>query len=341
MSDIVKVAIIGFGGIARMHYAAYRAMIADGSAVKVVAVVDKNAAQFKSNMRINLGSVDATLDKSVHTYTDIDELIRAEEFDVADICLPSFLHKDAAVKLMQAGKHVISEKPMALNYADCCEMLEASRTAGVRLMIGQCLRFESAYVFLKACCDDGRFGHLRYMSMARLSEYPTWSSDGWFNDKKKCGGCIIDTHVHDVDFVRFLFGDPDRVSCVTFDNIPKCQLVNTRLFYGNVAVVIDAAWDDSLPKKFEAKYAAKFDKASVYFDGNIVMVYPSEGKPYLATITEDDSVKAEIAYFLNLVKDGDAENTYNTPESAAGTIRLTELLLESAEAGGKEIKIEK
>ena len=84
-------------------------LIADGSAVKVVAVVDKNAAQFKSNMRINLGSVDATLDKSVHTYTDIDELIRAEEFDVADICLPSFLHKDAAVKLMRAGKHVIAD----------------------------------------------------------------------------------------------------------------------------------------------------------------------------------------------------------------------------------------
>ena len=63
MSDIIKVALIGFGGIARMHYAAYRALIADGSAVKVVAVVDKNAAQFKSNMRINLGSVDATLDK--------------------------------------------------------------------------------------------------------------------------------------------------------------------------------------------------------------------------------------------------------------------------------------
>ena len=95
----VKVAIVGFGGIARAHYTSYRNLSEGGMPVRVVAVFDKNAEQFNRNAVINLGGVNVMLSDDVHTYTDVDELLRNEDFDMADICLPSFLHKEYAIML--------------------------------------------------------------------------------------------------------------------------------------------------------------------------------------------------------------------------------------------------
>ncbi len=126
----IRVAIVGFGGIARTHYTAYCRLAERGEAIRVVAVVDRNAAQFKSTATINLGGENLALSEDVHTYTDVDELLCSENFDVADVCLPTFLHREYAVKLLLAGKHVLCEKPMALTEEDCRRMLLAEAESG-------------------------------------------------------------------------------------------------------------------------------------------------------------------------------------------------------------------
>ena len=334
----IKVAIIGFGGIARSHYTAYYNLEQSGAPVRVAAVVDRNAAQFKSNASINLGGTNVMLSEEVHTYTDADELLRCEDFDMADICLPSFLHKEYAVKLLRAGKHVLCEKPMALREEDCREMVETAKECGRRLMIGQCLRFDPAYLYLKDCVDGGALGTLRYLTMQRLSEYPAWSVGSWFGDKEKCGGCLIDTHIHDIDMARFLLGEPLSVSCVAHDNIPHCQLVNSRLFYEHATVVADGAWDEARPIPFYMGYDAKFDGGSVTFDGTSVLVKKNGEEAVAVDLPAEDRIGEEIRHFLALVADPTLENTRNSAQSAARSVELSRILERSAEQGGRVMK---
>ncbi len=333
-----RVAIIGFGGIARMHYSAYSHLEKSGAPVRVVAVMDRNAAQFKNIMSINLGGENIPLSEDVRTYTDEEELLQNEEFEVADICLPSFLHKEYAVKLMRAGKHVLCEKPMALTIEDCEEMLRVSHETNCRLMIGQCLRFDPAYRYLKDCVDSGIYGKLRYLTMDRLSEYPSWGAGSWFGDQKKCGGCMIDMHLHDIDMARFLLGEPQSVSCVAYDRIPHCQLVNSRLLYEGVTVIANGSWDEARPIPFYMGYEAKFEDASVSFDGLTVKLQKNGDEPVSAHLPQKDRIAEEIRYFVELVRDPSLENTINSAESAAQSIRLVQSLADSAATGGKEIQ---
>ncbi len=335
----IRVAIIGFGGIARTHYTAYRRLSEEGVPLRVVAVADRNAAQFKNTSSINLGSVNAALSEDVHTYTDVDELLREEAFDMADVCLPSFLHREFAVKLLDAGKHVLCEKPMALKEEDCREMLCAEERSGCRLMIGQCLRFDPAYLYLKECIDTCRYGKLRYLTMERLCDYPSWSAGGWFGDKEKCGGCLIDTHIHDIDMARFLLGEPKSVSSVAYDNIPHCQLVNSRLFYDGVTVVANGAWDEARPIPFFMGYDAKFERAALTFDGETVTLKES-GKPSVpVSLPQRDRIEEELRHFLTLLGDPAMENTVNSAESAAKSVSLVRTLEASAEQEGRLIDI--
>ena len=205
----IKVAIIGFGGIARVHNNSYCSLMADGFPVELCAVCDKDVSRITAKLDFNLGNNNAPLPEGIHIYSDIDELISKEEFDVADICLPTFLHKEITVKLLSAGKHVLCEKPMALTSSDCEEMLSASRSCGKQLMVAHVLRFNSAYRFLKDAVDSGRYGRLDNIYMDRHSVYPTWGTS--FANNAVTGGATLDTHIHDVDVARFILGEPDSV----------------------------------------------------------------------------------------------------------------------------------
>ena len=106
-----------------------------------------------------------------------DALLSRDDIDAIDICLPTFLHKDATIKAAQAGKHIMCEKPMALTVAEAEAMIEAVERAGVRLMIGHCIRFWPEYALLKQIVDDGRLGKLLSINLTRFGEFPSWSSE--------------------------------------------------------------------------------------------------------------------------------------------------------------------
>ena len=331
-----RVAIIGFGGIARLHYAAYRALISEGLPIRVVAVCEKNTANIYEEVKINLGGDHVALDRSIPVYTDVDTLLAECEFDVADVCLPLFLHKDFIVKLLEAGKHILCEKPMASDSSQCREMIDAAERCGKLLMIGQCLRFDPHYRYLKNCVAEGTFGKLLHLTMERISIYPSWAAD--FQSSARTGGCILDTHIHDLDMARYLLGDPTSVSTVRYDRIPHGQLVNTRLFYDDVTVLIDCAWDDARPEPFRHGYHAKFENASVVFDGEKTLVYPNTRTPYRAEIADADRIAEEIRAFVNTLSDGKLQSTENPPESALMSVKLVETAIKSAANRGESIR---
>ena len=336
----VKVAIIGFGGIARSHYKGYQILESENEPIKIVAVCDINPNQFTALVNINNATDEGGLSSEIHTYTDVDELIANEDFDMADICLPSYLHKEYAIKLMEAGKHVLSEKPMALSSAQCDEMLEASKRTGRKLMIGQCLRFAASYLFLKDAIDNGTFGKVRHMFMHRLSAQPRWGFERWFENTEKSGGCILDMHIHDVDMARFLFGEPEAVSTVALDGDVRWQVENTRLFYKDTLVVINGSWGEADTVKFNSGYRVRFDTASVVADqSGKITVYPNEGEPYSPQLPKTNYMAEEIRTFARTILDNSFKNVNNPPESARETVRLVERLRESAAQNGAVIKL--
>lgn len=335
----VKVAIIGFGGIARAHYNGYKILKKDQAPVRLVAVCDIDPAKFESDVKINISSEDKGLSSDIARYTSVDELIANEDFDMADICLPSFLHKEYTVKLLKAGKHVLCEKPMALTGEQCEEMIAASKESGKKLMIGQCLRFSSTYSFLKDIVDSGKYGKMRHLFMDRRSAQPIWGFEHWFEDTERCGGCILDMHIHDVDMARYLLGEPKAVSALAYDTVVRWAVENTRLYYDGTMVVINGSWDESATSSFYSGYRARFDDATVICDNGVITVYPENGEVFKPEIKTVDYMAEEIRFFAGTILDESIKNEKNPPNSAAASVKLVEKLRESADAGGAVVTL--
>lgn len=339
MRKEVRVALIGYGGIARSHCAGYDLLKKEGAPVRLVAVCDIDPKKFGSTEKTNLGESGTGLADDIHTYTDLDKMLAGEEFDMVDICLPSYLHREYAVKMLKAGKHVLSEKPMALTAADCLTMLRTAKETGRRLMIGQCLRFEPSYLYLKECIDTGRFGRLKSLYMDRLSAQPMWGFEGWYTDTEKSGGCIMDLHIHDIDMARFLLGEPESVSSVATDGITRWQVVNTRMFYPGTLVIADGSWGEASGTKFRFGFRARFEQATVILDHGKVTVYPEGGSAYEVELAHKDRMAEEIRTLANAILDPDAVLVANPPESAYRTVALIETLRRSADEGGTRITL--
>lgn len=334
----IRVAIVGFGGIARAHYKGYQILESEGAPIKVVAACDIDPERFNAKIKTNLNNEDEYLPDSIHRYTDIEKLINDEEFEMADICLPTYLHKEYSVKLLSAGKHVMCEKPMALNSKECEEMLAAAKKHDRKLMIGQCLRFNATYEYLKEAVESGRYGKVRRLFMERRSSQPLWSFEHWFEDTERSGGCILDMHIHDIDMVRWLLGEPTAVSAITYDTVAKWAVENSRLYYDDTIVVVNGSWDEPRSCRFYWGFNAGFEKASIICDNGKVTVYPDEGEAFTPEIAKKDHMAGEIRYFVSTILDG-AENTVNTPESACEDVKIIEKLRESAEKNGEIIKL--
>jgi len=141
---MIRTGIVGLGFMGQQHFAIHQAM-AD---IELVAVCDKEAerrAEQAEAATCNMGKA-ITLDLSgAERYATIEELLAHDGLDCVDICTPTYLHADTTVKALEAGKHVICEKPMALTSGDCQRMTDAAKANDKLLFIAQCIRFGSAH----------------------------------------------------------------------------------------------------------------------------------------------------------------------------------------------------
>jgi predicted dehydrogenase len=147
-------------------------------------------------------------------YRDWRDAVADPQAEAFDICLPTNLHASAAVAALNAGKHVLVEKPMALDAAEADAMIEAARRSGRILMVAQVLRFFPAYRVMADVVKSGRLGAVRAAMFRRRSATPAWGA--WLTDKRASGGGIFDLMVHDVDMCLHLFGPPEAVSATGY-----------------------------------------------------------------------------------------------------------------------------
>lgn len=331
---MLKAGLIGFGGISKSHRWALEKLEGKGRA-KLVCAYDIDPKAFEGSKTINIDSAKADFKEKINYYTDFEEMLKNEEVDFFCVCVPSFLHKEITVKLLGLGYHVLCEKPMALNYEDCEKMINAAEENGRELMIGQCLRFYPAFDYIKEAILENRFGKILGGFFSRLSTPPVWGWENWFMNPERSGGCMTDLHIHDVDVIRYLFGEPEAVSCHASTSVCKYDTVHTSFLYGDTPVTAVGDWT-LVGMPFEAKCRIDFEKATVVY-GSDLTVYPKDGTPsYKVELAKISGHEGEIAYFADVIE-GRTANTKNPASSAATTIRLIEHMRESAEKHGETV----
>ena len=133
------------------------------------------------------------------------------EVDVVDVCSPTYLHAEMVLQAAQAGKHVVCEKPLALNVEQGASMLAACREAGVHLLVAHVVRFFPEYALAKQVTASGQIGRPATVRLARGSYRPKKPAGNWFLDEAKSGGILMDLMVHDYDYARWVAGDVESV----------------------------------------------------------------------------------------------------------------------------------
>lgn len=320
----MKVALVGVGGMGNVHFNIYKGMMDE---IEFAAVCDIRLERIKSIVG----------DLPIKLYTDIDEMLAAEKPDYVDICTPTYLHVEQAIKAMEAGAHVLSEKPMSLNAEEADKLLEAIKRTGKRYMTAQVVRFMNAYVYLRGTIEGKKHGKLESLHMTRISQTPRWSWDNWFLDEKRSGHVIMDLMIHDIDFMQSVLGEPKDIVGVYHpmtDNLTNYAVAN--YIYDGCSATLETGWYNYDRFRFDVGFRAIFENGSLIFkDGKLT----ENGEEIDLNNTEKigetgmnisnvDGYAGEIKYFLDCIRSGE-DNAAATPDSTAATIKLVERTLNS------------
>ncbi len=330
---MLKIGIIGLGFMGKMHFETYQAM---PEAAKVTAIADVDAVKRAGDwagIGGNIAGTGAKVDLAgVKMYANADDLIRDPDVDVVDITLPTYLHCEYTLKALAAGKHTLCEKPMAINAKEAESMAAAAVKAGKILLVGQCIRFWPAYAKARELVLGGKYGRVVTAAFRRYSTRPTWSWNNWLQDPVKSGLAAMDLHIHDADFVAYLFGLPESVLSFGgttteggFDHI-----LTRYLYPDGKLVTAEGAWEYAPGFPFSMTFSIHLEKASLDLaqDGKLT-VYPLSGRAEEIAVSPESGYWHELAHFLDCIGRNEKSN-YLTPESAAASVRLVEAEISSA-----------
>ncbi len=259
----VKVAVIGLGFMGVTHLRAYL----DTPGAQIVAVCDAVRLPVNGVLQGVAGNVkktdDIDLGPRVRVYTRWEEVLRDPEVELIDLCTPTPLHPDQAIAALEAGKHVFCEKPMARTSARARDILRAAEKSGRFFMPAMCMRFWPGWSWLKPVVSEQTYGRVLAARFRRASETPGWSKQGTYT--ADLGGALFDLHIHDTDFVQFLFGRPASVfSSGAVRNGSIDHVVTHYQYPGGPAVCAEGSW--LLTKGFNMAYTLYCERATIDFD---------------------------------------------------------------------------
>ncbi|MDQ6422272.1 Gfo/Idh/MocA family oxidoreductase [Paenibacillus sp. LHD-117] len=197
MSKTYKIAIIGCGGIANGKHMPSLKNLNNVEMTAFCDIVEERAIEAAANYGAEGAKV----------YTDYTELLKDETIDIVHVCTPNDSHADIAIAALEAGKHVMSEKPMAKTAHDAGRMLEAAKRTGKKLTVGYNNRFRTDSQILKQICDNGELGEVYYAKAhaVRRRAVPTWGV--FLDEEKQGGGPLIDIGTHALDLTLWMMNN--------------------------------------------------------------------------------------------------------------------------------------
>ena len=301
---MINVGITGIGFMGWIHYLAYQKT----PTAQIRAICTRNEAKRNgdwTSIQGNFGPPGEQVDVSEWScYEQIDDLLADESIDLIDICLPPDIHADIAIRALEAGKHVLIEKPMALTAEDCENIVSVAAANNRQAMVAHVLPFFPEYAYLRNAVASGEFGKLLGGHFNRVISDPLWlGKDFWSEDK--VGGPLIDLHVHDAHLIRFLFGMPTAVKTrgrLREDIVEYCSTV-FEFEDSDLVVTSNSGVMNQQGRTFMHNFEAHFEQATMQFsyaalaDGPEVSplkVFDSEGSVLRPDLGEGDPVDSFV-----------------------------------------------
>lgn len=335
---MVNVAVIGMGFMGCTHIRAYGAI----PGVHVTAIADGRADRISGEPITTWADpdspvpLDLDMDRVAAT-TDLHAPIGMDQVDVVDICLPTPLHADLAIAALAAGRHVICEKPLALDSAAAQRVVDAAGASSGMLFPAMCMRFWPQWSWLKQAVDEQRYGPVRGAAFSRLAKVPP----GWFRDGSASGGAALDLHLHDTDFILHLFGPPRAVSSRGYSVVSgRTDFLSTQYIYddagspGPASVTAEGGWCVPDGGPFVMRYRVDFERATADYDLSrddpLVLIHAGEAKP--VRCGNEDGYVCEMRYFMECVSKKRPPIVIDA-EQALESIRVVEAEVRSARQG--------
>lgn len=325
----MKIAILGAGSMGKTHAVAF----AKQPNIEIIGISSRSLEKAR-DLAALVGAKTAT--------TDDLALATDPSVDAVSITLPTHLHKEFTIAALNAGKHVLLEKPFALTLTDCDAMTRAWKKSGKVLMLAQVLRFWSEYVALTDLVASGSLGKPRSATAARLSTRPRWAT--WLQDPKLSGGAVMDLMVHDFDILNLIFGKPVRVFARGRKTLQGAwDHVIATIEYKDATAVAEGTVMQPASFPFTMKLNVDCDRGAVEYvfraggagvqeQGQTSLRVFSGTETYTPVPDGQDAYEAEIAYFLECVRTGQ-QATRGTPAQARLAVALSLATRKSLDTG--------
>ncbi len=330
----LRIAFAGTGYINKVH-----AKSARNAGANLVAVVNhrpESMAEFASEFTIP------------RQYQNLGDLLKDGGVDALVVSTPNHLHAEQTNAALQAGVHVLVEKPMAMNALEAKAMHDSAQMNGRTLMVAHCFRFDPQSNWLREQIAAGKIGKI--IRTKGYGVHVNWGPSGWFTQKKFAGGgAMADVGIHALDTARFLLGDPQPVSVYA--------KISTN--YGDYDVddtgIVLVNWDNGICSYFEAGWRQPHaDQAcagtQLYGQNGFASLFPTRleipepGKNDLSLLMEPSVFKenrtdeasqnmydAQMQYFLECIQSGKTPN----PGGLEGwnNMRVVDAAYESSRTG--------
>ncbi|HWB96398.1 MAG TPA: Gfo/Idh/MocA family oxidoreductase [Bryobacteraceae bacterium] len=334
----MRIAILGLGFMGSTHVKALQ-KIPSAKLVAVASQEEKRLAGDLSDIQGNIGGPGEKMDFSqVNKYWDAEEAVRDPAVEAVDICLPTDQHTPIAIAALRAGKHVLVEKPMALDGAAADQMMREAEKSGRILMVAQVLRFFPSYRAAADLVRSGKLGQIRSALFRRRCAAPGWSQ--WMQDSSKSGGGVFDLLIHDVDIALHMLGAPEAVSATGYEAMPRgIDTITAQFVYPKInTVTVTGGWHHPKAYPFSMEFTVVGDEGTLEFssDGRPLTLYRANGEQELVETPEVDGYLAELRYFLECAEAG-RKPELCPPEESAAAVKWTRRMVESRSKNGEKL----
>jgi predicted dehydrogenase len=323
---VMNVALLGYGFMGGAHLAAFQGI--DGVVVKSVStrVRPTTDGPARGNMDLKSGPLPDTVEWN----PDWRSVLADPEIDIVDICLPTDMHLEVVLAAFAAGKHVLSEKPMALTSAQCDQILAAAKASDHVYMVAQVLRFMYPYRYAADFVTRHSREKIKHCTLRRSTGYPQWG--GWLTQEEKSGGAILDLLSHDIDLALSIFGAPRSLSAMSIGEVDTMRGVLQ--YDSGLEVVVEGGW--LAPKTpFAAGFEIDTDEEKLIFAGDKLSLIRGQHTESIE-IPQHDPYFDEIACFVECCRKNSSP-ALCLPVESAQAVELSLKLKASRDAGGMEM----
>jgi predicted dehydrogenase len=341
---MIRIGIVGIGFMGMIHFLAARKL----KAARVEGICSRDEKKLAGDWRSiqgNFGPRGEMMDLSgIKKYRNLDDLLADSNIDLIDVCNPTNLHPETAIKALQAGKHVLVEKAIALEPKDADAMLAAAKKTKRLLMVAQVLPFFPEFAYAAQAIRGGQYGKLLGGHFKRVISKPDWSAE--IGDASKTGGPAIDLHIHDTHFIGLIAGVPNHVFSTGVVSNGAVDYLTTAYLYGagGPAVTCSSGAVAMNGRPFVHGYELYLEKATLIYESGTcpLTVLKADGTSEQPKLSGGDDATTAFTLEIQAAVDGIKAN--REPDLLSGKLARDALVLcyrecESVKSG-KVVSIE-